>query len=263
MKKTLTEIEEEERKWQVQHLAQVSQEPPFFYTERLKKNKNFPGDGFGWALSKLLKVVNQDSIILDFCCGDGDRTCLLSQCLTPRKIFAFDLCEELIEIARTKIAIAGVKNVEFTCSSFTNLRYPEKYFDIVFVWSVLHHFPEYILDALKVIFYLLKDEGYLVLREPICDSKAFNLARNLIPISKIATPNEAQLGTKELIRCVSQDFKILDSKHFSLLTRLQRVVNNSRLIDLFSMADEFLLKLKFINYFAGSLVIFARKNNEK
>ena len=104
------------------------------------------------------------SLVLEVGCGTGAQTVSLARNSPEARIISFDHSSASLEQARTRVASAGVTNVEFRQLDLFHLPFEPASFDHVFVCFVLEHL-EKPLVALKVLQALLKPSGTITVFE--------------------------------------------------------------------------------------------------
>ena len=76
-------------------------------------------------------------------------------------IFAIDVSEKMIAIARDKTKAAGIGNITYQCTSVEEFEAPEGSYDLIMALSVLHLVQDHKATLAK-LYALLKPGGYLV-----------------------------------------------------------------------------------------------------
>ncbi len=133
------------------------------HTENIKLSG---ADSFYFARMKveLLKPSEKNSSlkVLDIGCGDGATELFMQQFFPQWQLFAVDVSEKSIDIAKAR----GLSAVEFKVYNGTETGFAADSFDIIFIAGVLHH-VDFSLHhiILKEINRLLKPGGRLYLFE--------------------------------------------------------------------------------------------------
>lgn len=83
-------------------------------------------------------ILNEESIAVDFTCGQGFDTLFLAK--HSRKTFAFDIQEKAIQQTKTRCEEAGIGNVEVILDSHINIKQYIKHFHVgIFNCGYLPH----------------------------------------------------------------------------------------------------------------------------
>jgi ubiquinone/menaquinone biosynthesis C-methylase UbiE len=98
--------------------------------------------------------------ILDAGCGSGYSTGLIASEFSPSRLVAFDLMPEQIAFAKRRDLDA-----EIFVGDMTHVELPDKTFDAVFIFGVLHHIPSW-RGALREMARVLGPKGVLLVEEP-------------------------------------------------------------------------------------------------
>lgn len=103
--------------------------------------------------------------LLDIGTGPGDIPLLLVQKTKDAEVTAIDLSDEMLKIARLKVAHAGHSlRIRLMHADAKGLPFADRHFDGVFSNTILHHVSDpvaYFRDARRV----LRDGGALVIRD--------------------------------------------------------------------------------------------------
>jgi len=104
-----------------------------------------------------VKNIIQSGKILELACGTGTITNLLASQKNLER-YCIDYSWNMLQIAKKHCSNCAQADLEF-------LPFKKECFDLVYVHSVLHHFPSFskIANEVKRI---LKPKGYLVIQEP-------------------------------------------------------------------------------------------------
>ena len=124
-----------------------------------------------------LHINLEQLIILDAGCGRGFSTRNIIDRFSPKKIYAFDVIENQINLAK-KMKLEA----EFFVGDITNINLPSSLCDVIFVFNVLHHVPRW-REGIKEVSRVLKEKGTVIFEEPTGSYTTFTdkLARNKHP----------------------------------------------------------------------------------
>jgi len=109
-------------------------------------------------------VWDEGSLILEAGCGVGAQTKTVAVQNPECNFISIDISSESLVEAKALVESLGIKNVEFKLANIFDLRFPDDYFDHIFLCFVLEHLPkpEEALTALKN---KLKTNGSIMLIE--------------------------------------------------------------------------------------------------
>ena len=108
-------------------------------------------------LSSLPKGKN----VLEIGCGNGTGTKLIIKYFIPKKIYATDLDERMVELAIKKNTNP---NTHFEIGDASNLKYENNQFDAIFNFGIIHHIPNW-KDCLEELKRVLKPGGELIIED--------------------------------------------------------------------------------------------------
>jgi ubiquinone/menaquinone biosynthesis C-methylase UbiE len=108
---------------------------------------------------KSYKIQITNKTILEAGCGSGFGLHLIQKEFNPLSLYGFDILPEQVLKAKKRNLSAQI-----SIGDVTSINYPAMKFDMVFIFTVLHHIPEY-PKALKEISRVLKPGGYLLIDE--------------------------------------------------------------------------------------------------
>ena len=101
--------------------------------------------------------------ILEVGCGAGYGIEQINKSFKPKEYFAFDINPKMVSLS-----IAKVKKKRLPVNVFLGdvreIKLPSKKFDVIFVFTVLHHVEGW-QEALKEIYRVLKPKGLLLINE--------------------------------------------------------------------------------------------------
>lgn len=138
----------------------------------MEKINNYPGP-YHWYQSRFQYMkyyrqfelarehIKKNSVVLDFGCGDGKMTSLLSD--ISRRIYGVDNQERAINFAKL---MTFNKNISFK-KTYNDILFPNNFFDVVVCFDVIEHIPihlvHYVIYEIKRV---LKRNGLLILTTP-------------------------------------------------------------------------------------------------
>ncbi|WP_261845119.1 class I SAM-dependent methyltransferase [Aliamphritea ceti] len=110
-------------------------------------------------LAKTDSILQPEDRVLEIGCGTGSTA--IHHAPRVSHIKALDISERMIEIARQKVSVAGISNVEFDVQTASVLAYPPQSFDVVMAHSILHLMAD-VDQVLSNIQQMLKPDGLLI-----------------------------------------------------------------------------------------------------
>ena len=134
------------------------------------------------------------SVVLDFGCGSGGNTLLLSR--RAAHVIAIDISPDLIRLARRRLAMNGA-TAQFVLGSAHYLPLDAESVDVVFGNAILHHLD---LDAAaREVHRVLKSGGRAIFKEPVRDSPLVRRVRGWVPYrTPDVSPHERPLSAAEI-----------------------------------------------------------------
>jgi 2-polyprenyl-3-methyl-5-hydroxy-6-metoxy-1,4-benzoquinol methylase len=152
----------------------------------------------------------QGKTVVDLGCGKGENLVPLAQ--RGAHVTGLDLSPELIELAKKRVASAGV-NADVRVGSAYATGFPDESVDIVFCIALVHH-----LDISKVCSEMrrvLKKTGFIVISEPVRFSQSYDRVRKLLPSKRNISEREHPL-TRSEYDCLTTDFSVENVRYFRL-----------------------------------------------
>lgn len=177
----------------------------------------------------ILKYLKKNYITLEIGCGDGLNTIHYSE--KVKKMYALDVAESLIKIARERSTSMAIHNTEFTVGSVLNLKkiYPSQRFHCVISQRCLINLPEwqYQQDALIQIHDLLEKGGIFLLTEGFQkELDNLNIIREKLGLKKIIVVDYNFNMAREVFEpFIKQYFDIIDIQSYGTYLFLSRVLH--------------------------------------
>ncbi len=148
--------------------------------------------------------------VLDLGCGTGET--LVPLLRRGANATGVDISPDLIDLARQRLLQEGLPACISVGSAYdTGL--PDKSVDVIFAMAILHH-----LDLPKVreeFRRILRDDGYIIIKEPVRYSRFMRRARALFPDREEISEYEHPL-TREETNMFTEGFSIEASRFFRL-----------------------------------------------
>lgn len=207
--------------------------------ERFKISKNFylnKGKGYTDAFKIFGDVEGKK--ILEYGCGQGLYSVNLA--LLDAQVYAFDISEEMIRIAKLIAQNNGV-TVRFSVVNGEKLAYRDGIFDLIWGTAILHHLN---LDkAAYEIHRVLKKKGAAIFIEPLGHNPLCKLYRFFTP--KKRTSTEKPL-TFQNIQTFREIFSEVSHYEYQLLGGIATALS-------IIFKTKYFLRLKALNNFLGKL----------
>ena len=117
-----------------------------------------------------LGPINKGDVILDIGCGTGVDTILAAMMAGPTgKAVGIDIVPEMLQRARSNVALTGLKNASFESTSGGILPFSDNEFDVVISNGVINLIPDK-AALLKEVSRVLKPGGRLMLADQVAIS---------------------------------------------------------------------------------------------
>jgi ubiquinone/menaquinone biosynthesis C-methylase UbiE len=163
--------------------------------------------------------------VLEIGCGRGNGTKIIKKYFRPSHITAIDLDDKMIQIAKND---NNDENISFRVMDASRLDFPDKEFDAVFDFGIIHHIPNW-KECLAELKRVLRSDGELILEEPSLNT--FKGFPGIIWKSLLSHPYKQMFTTDEFVQHLHDigfsinHFKELNPskmlKHFSLTAKLK------------------------------------------
>lgn len=93
--------------------------------------------------------------------GVGLGTDLIEYAKGGAKVYGIDLGEEQVNLTRMNFELRQLSYCELSAQDAMNIQYPDKFFDVVYSFGVLHHAPD-TEKCIQEIHRILKDDGHAI-----------------------------------------------------------------------------------------------------
>jgi len=95
-----------------------------------------------YELPMLRRMITVDMIdrAMEIGCGNGHGTKLIKKYFNPRSIVGIDIDERMIRLAKRK---NNDPSISFLVMDAAKLNFPDKYFDAIFDFGVMHHIRDW------------------------------------------------------------------------------------------------------------------------
>jgi ubiquinone/menaquinone biosynthesis C-methylase UbiE len=160
--------------------------------------------------------------ILEVGCGAGYGIVQISKIFNPKEYYAFDINQKMISLSAAKVKKKEL-NVQLFLGDVLKTGLPSNKFDVVFVFTVLHHVEGW-RDALKEINRVLKPKGLLLINE--INNRSLSWFERYL---KVIHPRKAyftwEMFTEGLIAAeflILREYKFLEDLGFFLCVNLSR-----------------------------------------
>ncbi len=205
----------------------------FTYKEKLEIYEN------------IVKNNKKIKTILDIGCGVGTIDFYLANKYNIN-IKAIDISSRAINIANADKKILNIKNIKFKKEDFTHYKKNKIKYDLIICNEVLEHLPNDI-DALKIIYNLLKPRGILIISVPLITA----------PLNRLGLVKKFDKKVGHLRRYSKEAIVSLLKKQKFLISSVKEtegIIRNS----LFTI-DPFGKIIRFIKLFLISIIYFLDK----
>jgi len=114
--------------------------------------------------------------VLDFGCGSGENVIVLGR--RGARVIGIDISPDLIALAKNRAQQAEV-TADLRIGSAYDTGLPDRSVDVIFCIALIHHLE--IPRVQREMARVLREDGYIVLQEPIRFSGMYNRLRKLFP----------------------------------------------------------------------------------
>ena len=159
-------------------------------------------------------TLPSNKIVLEIGCGTGNGSKLIKKYFQTNKLYASDLDERMINIAKRKNTD---DSITFEVQDATNLKYQNNSFDAVFDLGVIHHIPNW-KNCLKELKRVLKPNGQIIIEDLSIETFSTPFGKLMKKILK--HPYTSMYKEDEFVKHLEKiGFKIVLHKRYSPLIR--------------------------------------------
>jgi len=193
-------------------------------------------------LKKMLQLVNiSNKKILEIGCGIGRVTTQIAK--ITKEVYAIDVDEEVLKVAKRKSLKLKLKNIKFDKVSADKIKYPDKFFDVVLCpWSI-HHISKKD-KTFRQIKRVLKRNGYLVIIEASSKNDYTELSNLIKTKEKRRIENRASF----IFRLAKKHFQLIKKIHFVSYYLISSKKKTLDLLDVYKVPIE-RIDAKYLNKF--------------
>ena len=164
-------------------------------------------DKFEFKEIRRLSTLPSSKVVLEIGCGNGIGARLIKEYFSPLKIYAIDLDQRMIDIAKRNNTD---DSIIFELGDATKLRFKDGQFDAVFDFGVIHHIPNW-EDCIGELERVLKIGGELIAED--FSIETFETVTGRILRKLTNHPYERMYRRMELIECLKRSgFEIMKEK---------------------------------------------------
>ncbi|HEX9666744.1 MAG TPA: class I SAM-dependent methyltransferase [Thermodesulfobacteriota bacterium] len=173
------------------------------------RTRAFIQDKFELKDIRRLSSLPSNKVVLEIGCGNGTGARLIKRYFSPLKIYAVDLDQRMISMAKRYNAD---DSIIFELGDATKLRFMDEQFDAVFDFGVIHHIPNW-EDCVRELNRVLKISGELIVED--FSIETFETATGKILRKLTNHPYERMYRRKDLIECMKNSgFEIMQEKRY-------------------------------------------------
>lgn len=154
-----------------------------------KWSEDYDHGSWSWYFRKsyiaALEIANnhidlRNKTVVDLGCGTGELSMLLSNTQKTKKVYGIDISSQMINKANKKLQNTN-SNVEFICSSASDIPLNNSSTDVIFLLNSLHHHHDP-TQTLKEFSRVLKPGGVGIVLDPHRDGLLGFLWSNVIKV---------------------------------------------------------------------------------
>jgi len=193
--------------------------------------------------------------VLDLGCGSGEE--LIPLIRRGANVIGIDVSPDLIAIAERRLC-EGRLEAELRVASAYATELPDSSVDVIFCMSLIHHLE--LSRSKDEMLRILRPGGFIVLKEPIRFSRAYDRLRSFLPNHEDISDDEYPL-TKDEFLGFQERFKSDGLRFFRLplVPLVQRTIPAAQ-IPAFRLSNSLLTKFPSLSHYATVAVVRLRKS---
>ena len=169
--------------------------------------RSFIQERYELRILRSMRLKKSFQSVLEIGCGNGNGTRLIRKYFAPDNITARDRDEKMIKIAQKRNKDS---TVIFKIMDAANLDLPDKQFDAIFNFGIIHHIPEW-RECLNELKRVLKPDGEILIEDLSLDSFTTDIGKFWKILSD--HPYESMYTAKEFKEYLSEiGFNIINYK---------------------------------------------------
>lgn len=149
-------------------------------------------------------------VVVDFGCGSGEN--LIPLIRRGAHVIGIDISPDLIDVAKRRVQQAQIV-ADLRVQSAYETELPDHSVDVIFCIALIHHLE--IPRVKQEMARILREDGYIIIQEPIRFSEFYNRLRHMLPAHTNISDYEHPL-TAEEFKLLTQDFLSSNTRFFRL-----------------------------------------------
>ena len=218
----------------------------------------FTTRGYRRIMNEFIKRigVNRELKVADFGCGTGAFIARFRN--HPFKLYGIDISSKMIEYAKIKYP-----QIQFKTGDVEKSGYDSKYFDVIFLSGILHHFPDF-RKVIAECHRVLKPGGFILAYDPHYANPLmwlYRVKKSPFYSSKGVTENEQPLA-KSTVKAVLMESEFKDYEVYSISGITYQYIESDvarLLMPIYNMIEIILDFKPLRKRFGSFLITYARK----
>ncbi len=124
------------------------------------------------SFNLILPYLRPDMDVLECGSGPGVVTFEIAKKVINGSVIGIDIDKDQIDSNNKKVQESNIENLKFEVANVLELPYPDNFFDIVYMQALIVHIKVPI-DAIREAHRVLKNDGLILVREPMTDRAIF------------------------------------------------------------------------------------------